>query len=94
MQYLAQPDPVAKAALAACRQSKSYLKAWQGPELPLRLASSQLVFCGQMVMPANPDNNYGSQNMAQANVGFLALDVSLTKVIDGASIPLSQFGTG
>jgi len=47
-----------------------------------------------MIMPANPDKNYGSQNIAQAKVGFVTLDVSFTKVIDGSPIPLSEFGVG
>jgi hypothetical protein len=94
MQYVSNPVAVAKEALEACRQSKSYVQAWAGLELPQRLASQRLTFCGQMIMPASPDNSYGSQNIAQAKVGFLALDVNFTKVIDGSAIPLSQFGVG
>jgi len=94
MQYVSKPDPVAKEALESCRKSQSFIKAWQGPELPQRLASQRLILCGQMVMPPNPDKNYGSQNIAQAQFGFLALDISFTKVIDGTAIPLSQFGPG
>jgi hypothetical protein len=94
MQYVSNPDKVAKDALESCRQSKTYIQAWTGPELPQRLASQNLTFCGQMVMPAKPDGSYGSQNIAQAKVGFVSLDVSFTKVIDGSPIPLSQFGVG
>lgn len=94
MQYVNNPDAVAQEALDACRQSKTFIQAWVGQELPQRLASQRLTFCGQMIMPANPDNSYGSQNIAQAKVGFLALDVNFTKVIDGSPIPLSAFGVG
>jgi prepilin-type N-terminal cleavage/methylation domain-containing protein len=94
MQYVINPDAVAQGALETCRQSKTFIQAWVGPELAQRLASQRLTFCGQMIMPANPDNSYGSQNIAQAKVGFLALDVSFTKVIDGSPIPLAQFGVG
>ncbi|HET9239489.1 MAG TPA: prepilin-type N-terminal cleavage/methylation domain-containing protein [Oligoflexus sp.] len=94
MDYVSNPDKVAQEALESCRQSKTYIQAWTGQELPQRLASQNLTFCGQMIMPANPDSNYGAQNIAQAKVGFVALDVSFTKVIDGSPIPLSQFGVG
>jgi len=94
MQYLAQADPVAQQAKEACRKSQTFKKAWEGIELPQRLASQRMMFCGQMLMPANPDKNYGSQSMAQAQYGFLTLDVSFTKVIDGTAIPLSAFGPG
>lgn len=94
MDYVSNPDKVAQDALKSCRESKSFIQAWTGQELPLRLASQNLTLCGQMIMPANPDSGYGSQNIAQAKVGFVALDVSFTKVIDGSPIPLSQFGVG
>jgi hypothetical protein len=94
MQYVINPDVVAQEALKACRQSQSYMQAWIGPEYPLRRASQRMTFCGQMIMPTNPDNSYGSQHIAQAKVGFVALDVAFTKVIDGSAIPLSQFGAG
>ncbi len=94
MQYLSNPDAVAQDAMETCRQSKTFMQVWTGPELLQRLASQRMTFCGQMIMPANPDNSYGSQNIAQAKVGFLALDVSFTKVLDGTAIPLSAFGTG
>lgn len=94
MQFVSNPDPVAKEAIEACRHSKSYLKAWVGPELPIRLASQKLTVCGQLIMPPVPEKGFGAQNMAQAKYGFLALDVNFTKVIDGTSIPLSQFGPG
>lgn len=94
MQYVNNPDKVAQDALESCRQSKTYIQAWAGPELPQRLASQNLTFCGQMILPQNPDKGYGAQNIAQAKVGFIALDVSFTKVLDGTAIPLSQFGVG
>lgn len=94
MQYVPNPEKVAQDALDSCRQSKSFIQVWSGQELPQRLASQNLTFCGQMILPANPDKNYGSQNIAQAKVGFIALDVSFTKVIDGSPIPLSDFGVG
>ncbi|WP_141736496.1 type II secretion system protein [Oligoflexus tunisiensis] len=94
MQYVSNPDTVAGEALKACRQSKSFVKAWQGPELPQRLASKQLMFCGQMQLPQGTANEYGSGSIAQAKASFLALDVAFTKVIDGTAIPLSEFGTG
>jgi hypothetical protein len=94
MQYVNNPSTVAQEALKSCRESKSYIQAWMGPEFPQRLASQHMTFCGQMIMPTNPDNSYGAQHIAKAKAGFLALDVAFTKVIDGSSIPLSQFGTG
>lgn len=94
MKYVTNPDAVAQDALEACRQSKSFIQAWLGPELLQRLASQRLTFCGQMILPANPDNSYGSQNIAKAKLGFLAFDVNFTKVIDGSPIPLSGFGVG
>jgi hypothetical protein len=94
MQYVNNPDKVAQDALESCGQSKTFIQVWTGQELPQRLASQKLTFCGQMIMPANPDTNYGSQNIAQAKVGFITLDVNFTKVIDGSPIPLSEFGVG
>ncbi len=94
MQYLAQADPVAQQTRDACRSSQTFIGAWQGTQLPLRLASQRLMFCGQMRMPANPDKTFGSQSMAQAQYGFVALDVNFTRVIDGMAIPLSAFGPG
>jgi hypothetical protein len=94
MQYVNNPDKVAQDALQSCRQSQTFIQAWTGLELPQRLASRNLTFCGQMIMPTNPDSSYGSQNIALAKVGFVALEVSFTKVIDGLPIPLSEFGVG
>ncbi len=94
MQYVSNADTVAQEVLVACRESKSYLQAWVGPELLQRQASQRLTFCGQMIMPANPNSNLQSQNIAQAKVGFVALQVNFTQVIDGTPINLTQFGVG
>ncbi len=93
VQYVSTPDPAIEKVLRGCRQSKTFKEVWTGAELVNRRASPRLIFCSQLLLP--PGNTSPSaSNISHSKAGFLALDVNFTRTIDGAAIPLSQFGSG
>lgn len=95
MSFAPNPNSVAQKALKDCKDSRTFVQAWQGGQLQQRLHAHALTFCGQMLMPAAISSpTFSAQNIARAKFGFFQFDVTFTRTLNGTPINLSSFGAG